>query len=934
MNYPSVRLKLLIFIFLPTLFSCQNQKSQLRQTLQLSGQWQFAIDTTYCGIQQKWYLSDLRDMIELPGTTDLNHKGFLNHDTTTMHLNRVYKYEGPAWYRRIIQIPQSFHDKHIQLVMERTKSSCVWVDDHYISASHLLQSPQYYDLTEFLTPGEHAITIRIDNNMKLTPYGNVHIYTDETQTNWNGIIGDFLLEASPKTYISDLQIFPDVDHKKIQIQIAIANGFALKKIDIELQVNRSLNGKQKSLQPFHQTVPCDSLVLLEYTLGDEMMQWDDYQQPMYQLTVTISNDSLHDSKTAPFGMRKFAAHGTQFTINDRTTFLRGKHDACVFPLTGYPPMDVDGWKRVFEIAKSYGINHYRFHSYCPPDAAFKAADRVGIFLQAELPFWGGLESDSVAVMLKAEGLAMLTNYANHPSFVMFCAGNEIWSGHDRIENIIQSLKQKDSRLLYALGANNNIGYVNPHVCSDYHIAARTPSAGDTTLTHTRLTHAFADSRDGGILNTHVPLTTVNFDYAVSHINIPLISHEIGQYQIFPDYREIKKYTGVVRAWNLEVFRDRLQKAGMLDQDLDFHNASGAWSALCYKAEIEAALRSTGMAGFQLLDLQDYPGQGTALVGILDAFMDSKNVVSRETWLQSCNDVVLLLEFPKYCWQMDENFQAKLDVANYANKTIADDITWEIVNQHGKIIQTGIFPNLNITNGGLDYIGEIKATFDTLKQTEKLTINLALKKAGYSNTYPIWVYPAPELPVAHEGITISHKLNDKVIAMLQQGAKVLLFPTAEFVKANSVGGLFPPDFWNYGMFKGISEWVKKPVSPGTLGLLMNPAHLLFNSFPTDFHTNWQWFSIIKASRPLILNNTAHSYRPIVQVIDNLERNDKLGLIFEFAVGDGKLLVCMSRLNEISDRPEANQLYRSIIHYMNSENFNPDYSIDSKLLKDIL
>jgi hypothetical protein len=106
-------------------------------------------------------------------------------------------------------------------------------------------------------------------------------------------------------------------------------------------------------------------------------------------------------------------------------------------------------------------------------------------------------------------------------------------------------------------------------------------------------------------------------------------------------------------------------------------------------------------------------------------------------------------------------------------------------------------------------------------------------------------------------------------------KVLLFPSAEDVQGKSVKGLYPPDFWNYEMFKNISEGAGKPSSPGTLGLLINPEHPIFSAFPTDFHTNWQWFSIIKNSNALILDDTPDDYRPIVQVIDNLQRNHKLG-----------------------------------------------------------
>ena len=109
-----------------------------------------------------------------------------------------------------------------------------------------------------------------------------------------------------------------------------------------------------------------------------------------------------------------------------------------------------------------------------------------------------------------------------------------------------------------------------------------------------------------------------------------------------------------------------------------------------------------------------------------------------------------------------------------------------------------------------------------------------------------------------------------------------------------------------MFKSICEWVKKPVSPGTLGLLMDPSHPAFTHFPTDFHTNWQWFTMIKNSHPLILDLLPDNYRPIVQVIDNVERNHKLGMIQEFNVGSGKLLICMTDL-------ETQQEYRKPANY---------------------
>lgn len=927
-------MKYFYLILLIAFVGCTNANKQYRTQINLAGKWQFKLDTANLGIEQKWYNIHLLDSLNLPGTMDLNEKGFKNTDSTTMHLNRVYKYEGVAWYRKKVKIPESFQDKNIQLFLERTKPSKIWIDSTFVGSSNLLQSAQQFDVSNYLTPGDHYITIQINNDLKLTPYGNVHIYSDDTQTNWNGIIGDLYLEASPKTYISNLQVFTAIDQQKIDIELEIENQLNFEKLEIELLLEKTINGKTTQLTSKKVNIAFQPKINLTYLFDEEINLWDEYQQPLYKLTSVISNGTTKDSKSVNFGMRKFQAKGKQFAINNRITFLRGKHEAAVFPLTGFPPMNVEEWIRVYKIAKSYGINHYRFHTYCPPEAAFIAADQEGIYLQAELPFWGGLESDTIAKQQLEEGFALLKSYANHPSFVLFSPGNEIWSGHENVEKNMVALKEYDSRPLYTMGSNNNIGYMEPKAYSEFFVGARIPKNGDSIIGHTRLTHAFADAKEGGILNTQIPSTEINFNYAVSNMNLPIISHEIGQYQIFPNYKEIEKYTGVLRAWNLEIFKNRLEKAGMKTMDSIFQKASGAWSALCYKAEMEAALRTKNMAGFQLLDLQDFPGQGTALVGILDAFMDSKNVISPEIWKQSCNDVTLLLEFPKYCWTNKEDFKSKIIVSNYSNTHINKPLSWELFKLDGTLFEKGTFTNLNITTGGNTLVGELILNLSSINNAEKLTLNIALEGTEYSNSYPIWVYPAKSTIEIPEEIIVSEKLNERLFNQLENGAKVLLFPQTEDVQENSFSGHFPPEFWNYGMFKGISEWVKKPVSPGTLGLLMDPQHPIFKDFPTDFYTNWQWFSMIKESNSLILDNTLKEYKPIVQVIDNLERNHKLGFIFEFKIGKGKLLVCMSQLNLLKDKPEALQLYQSIVNYMISSDFNPNYELSKEDLNIIL
>lgn len=148
---------------------------------------------------------------------------------------------------------------------------------------------------------------------------------------------------------------------------------------------------------------------------------------------------------------------------------------------------------------------------------------------------------------------------------------------------------------------------------------------------------------------------------------------------------------------------------------------------------------------------------------------------------------------------------------------------------------------------------------------------------------------------------------------------------------TVRGLFQTDYWNYRMFKTICDNLRRPASPGTLGILTDPGHGLFTDFPTEFHTNWQWYPIIKNSYPLILDNLPHTYHPIVQVIDNVERNHKLGLVMEFAVEGGSLLVCMADLEAARNTPEGVQFYASLLEYMHSPAFRPQFSLSAEALR---
>ena len=735
--------------------------------MEVSGEWGLCLDpagvVTADSLLGERADSLFADAIVLPGTTDLAGKGLAAVEpqyglpVETGRLTRRHSFVGKAWYRKKVVAPYVWREKDLALYLERTKATKLYLDGVLVDSCNDVSTPQLYNLGK-LRPGVHTITLCVDNGggVPLQVIKSSHLYSDDTQTNWNGVIGR--IEFGP-------------------------------------------------MEAFSERLPVPEMPRLEVVEG-------------------------------------------RFMAGGKPVFLRGKHDACVFPLTGHTPMDKASWVNYFQRCKEYGINHVRFHSWCPPEAAFAAADELGIYLLPELPFWGTLEGEELLAFLRKEGLNIVRTYGHHPSFAMFSLGNELWGEKAVMQELIAAFREEAPQILYTNGTNAFLGWQGYVDGMDFFATCRTRGeAYGEYHTHVRSSFAFCDAMDGGILNHFYPGTTRNFGEALEGVPMPVISHETGQFQSYPDYAQINKYTGPLAPYNLMEFRHRLDIAGMADQAAAFHRASLRWAFELYKADVEMCLRTPGLGGFQLLDIQDYPGQGSAYVGILDAFMDAKGGIDPAEWRQFCSELVPLAEFDKYCWTEDEVFHAHVKVANYTGEELIDG------------------------EGEYDIDKPISELLDTLKAPARIDLKLTARTAGHEgvNSWPIWVYPADNKP-DRSGITIVRKLDNAALKALKAGKKVLLMPSDT---TGTVGGLFQTDYWNYRMFKQICESNGKPVSPGTLGILTDPAHPLFREFPTEEHTDWQWFPVLKASRPMILD-ALRGYKPIVQVIDNVERNHRLGV----------------------------------------------------------
>ena len=918
-----------------------------QKKIDLSGTWKFAVDPSDKGVTEKWFNSLLRDNVTLPGSISTNNKGeeislntkwtgqivdssfFKNPEYARYRqpgnfkipfwLQSLKHYQGAAWYQKEVTIPADWDKQSIFLSLERCHwESRLWVDGAEAGMRNSLGTPHVYDLTGKLNPGKHILTICIDNRTKeIDPGMNSHSISDHTQTNWNGIVGKLFLEARPAVNISNIHLFPDIQKKQVTAKVDIQNPTGkVFGIRIEFQIKGSTSPAPKTV--FFNLGPDSNVLTTDIPMGNDVKLWSEFHPELYSLTAVMSDmkGGLTDSFQTSFGMREFKSVGKQIHINGQPTFLRGTLECAIFPNTGYPPCTIEEWQKIFNVCRAHGLNHMRFHSWCPPDAAFEAADRTGFYLQVECSSWCNNsttlgDGKPFDTYLYEESRRMADAYGNHPSFCMMAYGNEP-AGRKHVQflkEFVTYWKNLDNRRIYTSGA----GWPNL-------------DENDFLSTPAPRIQGWGEGLKS-IINGSAPSTDYDWSAKIAKFGKPVVSHEIGQWCVYPNYKEIAKYKGVVRARNFEIFQEGLIEHGMGQLADSFLLASGKLQALCYKADIEAALRTPGFAGFQLLDLHDFPGQGTALVGVLDAFWEEKGYISPAEYSHFCNSTVPLARMKKCIFTNNETFEASVEVAHFGDKPIHScSPVWKITDKTGRTIQSGKLPKTTIELGNCIQLGKIAVPLKAILKAEKLKLEVSVN--SFTNDWEFWVYPVSNvMDPKFEKIRVTSTLDQTTIAHLEQGGNVLLTLKKGTLKPEFGGNIaigFSSIFWNTAWTRG--------QAPHTLGILCNPNHPALADFPTEYYSSWEWWDAMSHSGAINLTNFPAEINPVVRVIDDWFTNRPLALILEAKVGKGKILVTgIDLTSDMDKRPEARQLLYSLKKYMTGNQFNPTVFVASDLLK---
>lgn len=908
------------------------------KSIDLSGEWGLYLekDLTISPIK------DFNDSITLPSTTSYAKKGERNPRYSKGFLTDEYAFEGYAWYTKKVNLSGVF-SKKVFLFLERTRITTLYFDGKKVGSFDSLVSPHIYDISGLASDGEHTITICVANVGYKTAGG--HLTSKDTQSNWNGIVGKIELQIFEKTYIDDLFVESDIQNKAFKIHAKVF-GDESGKVKVSAE---SFNGPYTSNTDIFEEkefIYSNGKIDVIYTLGEKAKLWSEFEPNLYLLRINVNGDVTESI----VGLRDFKTKGDKFIINGKKTFLRGKHDGLIFPKTGYVPCDVDEWLRVMEISQSYGMNHYRFHTCCPPEAAFIAADMLGIYMEPELPFWGTIAApgeegynEEEQEFLISEGHRMLKFFGNHPSYCMMSLGNELWGSTSRLNEILGMYKSKDKRHLYTQGSNNfqhfptivenDDFYCGVRLSKDRlirgsygmcdaplgHIQTDKPSTAkryDSIIKPEVYTGGKSDADENGMVKiqygTTMKLVKASEADAGFVPEIPIVTHEIGQYETYPNFDEIKKYTGPLKARNLMLFKNRLEKKGLGELAKDYHFASGKLAAACYKEEMEAVFRSRRLGGFQILDIQDFSGQGTALVGMLDAFMDSKGILTEKEWRAFCSETVLLAEFDSYVYESGDGFKAHLSVTHFGKEELdGKSLSWSL-KLDGETAASGC----ERISGGDNYydVADISFKIPGISKPCDMVLSLSLDGEDTENSYRIFVYPN-NIKAELDGVYIFESADDpQAKELLKQGKIVLITPKLKSDDENSIEGFYCQDFWCYPMFKSISLMMNKPVPVGTMGLLIDNKHKALSEFPSEIYSTEQWWEIVMNSRSDILDGNDKDKNIIVRTIDNFERNHSLGLLYEYEKDGGKAVVLNCDLDALSQSPNGRQFIKSVFDYV--------------------
>lgn len=907
-----------------------------RPAIDLTGQWAFALDPDDRGTEERWFDHDLAGEIAVPGSWEEQGIGVPPAEQIIGWTKRR-AYEGVGWYRRTVAVPAAWDGARLWLQLDRVGwQSSVWVNGECAGHQESLSVPHRFDLTGLAKPGEaNHIAIRVANDVRGVLNYEGHAHSRHTATNWGGIVGPVRLFATPATWLDHLAIFPDPARHQARCAIRILGTPGPAELRIAAYAGDvKVAGATEAVT----AGPDGAAVELTLDLGAEARLWSDTDPFLHDLVVELTSEAGTDRLRTRFGVREIATAGRKLVLNGQPLFLRGYVDCCIFPLTGYPPYRKDVYAAQFARAREYGFNHVRLHSWTPPAPFFDAADEAGMLVQTELPSWGNCNDPSylagAGAFLRREQARVIEALQHHPSLIIHCMGNELLQrapggAFNRYSPFLNDLVATGRRL------DPSRLYVDQ---SGFGTIPEDPQR-ETDL---NVFHSFRGA---------TPDTTATWSARVAGGRVPVIAHEHTQMDMYVRLAEEAKFTGIMAPSWIEQARQGLAAKGLLDQADRFVEASAALQVRCLKELFERMRRTPEMSGVQMLNLTDFPGQASALNGVLDVFWEEKGAISAADFRRFNDETVVLCACPRRTFPGGGWLEARLLVSHAGSCALQGILDWALLDGAENLAsgqaEARVMPGcaawplteiavrvpddrpraltlrcqLRTADRGQVAENEWSFwTFPTDRVTDVPGTVTARPSLGWlSDYYPFIAVdqarfldgarpPSPPL----DGVILSDALHARYVDAMINGA-TLVYLAENDELADGMRSRFESLFWSFLWF---------PDQPNqTMGLLIDD-HPLLASIPHDAHADWQWYHLVDDATAIGMDALPGNLLPVVAGIDNWNRAKRLGYLFEARVGRGRfIMTTLKLLEEYPRRPEGVHLFDALLRYVHTPAFAP-------------
>ncbi len=626
--------------------------------------------------------------------------------------------------------------------------------------------------------------------------------------------------------------------------------------------------------------------------------WSPEAPRCYLAEVTTAGQHL----SCTFGIRRLTAEGTQLFLNGEPYYFRGTCEHCYQPLTVHPTRDITYYRHIIRTLKNLGFNSIRFHTWVPPVEYMEAADTLGMVMEIESPNNTPL----------AEWDEIVRFCRSHPSVCMYSTGNELQIDDDYVAHLracADLIHRETDALFSPMSAMRGIEYnfIGDETVDEpfRYNPTRLAEVGQFCDVYNSYSNALTSysSADG----TPTVLDTRNAVYGK-----PLLSHEICIHGTYADLSLEEHYRGsrIGQTAFLSSVREHLADVGLLDRAPLYYRNSAAWQRLLRKHCFETVRRSTTFSGYDFLgEIDTHWHTFGYCVGMMNEFYELKPGETVQNVLRYNGETVLLADLPSQVnFLSGASVEIPILVSHYG-KTIPQALLQIRVSCGGSVLYRRQLHTGEIVRGSLSELYRVIFRMPHTDRPMKLTLSVSLSggDTDSENCWDLYVFPKVRKPISAKalstgGVSVTETFDGTTLwNMLSSGKTVVLFGAGPFAA------------------KDVSYQLS--VAGRTNGHLATVIadHPLMEEFPHDGYCAAQFASMLRSSHAAVLDLRDMPHAPIIDIASSYKNAHREALLFEYRVGEGKLLCCTLRL--CHDDPAAAWLRDHILAYAMGDGFCP-------------